>query len=307
MAKYFSRHGVTSFLATTWSDPNEATLKVISNLAGLVGPIKGGARLLGVHLEGPYLNPQKVGAHEPGYIRIAETVEVEQFFETGIVKLVTLAPEIPENLRAVEKFVRRGITVSIGHSNATFEQVNTAFERGLSHATHTFNAMGGFGHREPGTVGAVMSIPGIKCELISDNIHVHPASQKVLFQVKGPEGVILVTDAARGTGLPDGDYLYGSRNVHIQSGAARLMDGTLAGSTLTMERALNNAIAASGWPLRDAWPMSSLNAARQVNISNRKGSIETGKDADIILLDADFNVILTMVEGRVAYSIMQDF
>jgi N-acetylglucosamine-6-phosphate deacetylase len=161
--------------------------------------------------------------------------------------------------------------------------------------------MEGLGHRELGTIGAAMSLPQISCELIADNIHVHPAAQKILVDVKTPSGVILVTDAIRAAGLADGDYMLDDRSVHIQDGAVRLPNGTLAGSVLTMERALKNACAASGRPLSEMWITSSLNAARAIGVSARKGSLEVGKDADLVLLDESFQVQWTVVQGEVVF------
>jgi N-acetylglucosamine-6-phosphate deacetylase len=161
--------------------------------------------------------------------------------------------------------------------------------------------MQGLGHREPGTVGAALTIPQISCELIADNIHVHPAVQKILLDVKSPSGVILITDAIRAAGLPAGEYMLDDRAVNIQDGAVRLPDGTLAGSILTMERALQNLCAATGRPLEELWVTSSQNAARAIGISSHKGSLEAGKDADLVLLDDSFQVHLTVAQGEIIY------
>ncbi|HEX7975781.1 MAG TPA: amidohydrolase family protein, partial [Anaerolineales bacterium] len=158
-----------------------------------------------------------------------------------------------------------------------------------------------YNHRSLGTVGAAFAIPTLHTELIADNIHVHPAVPKILIDVKTPARVILVTDAIRGTGMPDGEYRIDERTITIRDGAARLPSGNLAGSTLTMERALKNVLASSGRPLAEIWPVSSLNAAREIGVSSRKGSLEVGKDADLVLLNPDFTVALTVAEGRVVY------
>jgi N-acetylglucosamine-6-phosphate deacetylase len=177
-----------------------------------------------------------------------------------------------------------------------------AVELGISHATHCFNAMEGLGHRELGTVGAAMTMPQIHCELIADNIHVHPAAQKILVDVKGTAGVILVTDAIRAAGLQDGDYVLDGRSINIRERAVRLSDGTLAGSVLTMERALQNICAATGRPLAETWRMSSLNAARAIGVSAQKGSLEVGKDADLVMLNESFDVSLTVTRGEIAFA-----
>ena len=302
MARFYASHGVTSFLATTWTASRPSIMKALGLVKQMQGQIRGGATLLGAHLEGPYLNPTRCGAQDVNLIRRAEKEEALEFLETGVIRLLALAPEFDENLWLIEECVRRGITVSAAHTTANYEQMQRAAKHGISHLTHCFNAMQGLGHRELGTVGAAMTLPQISCELIADNIHVHPAAQKILVAVKNPSGVILVTDAIRATGLPAGDYMLDDRSIHIQNGAVRLPDGTLAGSVLTMERALQNVCSATGRALAEVWIMSSLNAARAIGVSSHKGSLEVGKDADLVLLDESFNVNLTVVEGEIVFS-----
>jgi N-acetylglucosamine-6-phosphate deacetylase len=302
MAQFYARHGVTGFLPSTWTASGGDIRAVLDSMSTVMGPALGGAAVLGVHLEGPYLNPVRCGAQDAELIRRADRREALDFLETGLVRLIAIAPEYEENLWLIDECVRRGVTVSMGHTAATYEQVQTAVAHGLKHATHCYNAMTGLGHRELGTVGAAMSIPQITCELIADNIHVHPGAQQILVRAKGPDGVVLVTDAVRGVGLPDGEYRIDHRTITIRNGGAYLPGGTLAGSTLTMERALRNVLAATGLTLKEGWRMSSLNAAREIGFSAAKGSLEVGKDADLVIMDADFNVHLTMVEGNVVYT-----
>jgi len=299
MAQFYARHGVTGFLATTWAAMPEALRKVLDTLDGQVGRIPGGASLLGVHLEGPFLNPVRSGAQAPQLIRRASPEEALDYLETGLVRLVALAPEFPENLWLADECVRRGITVSAAHTTATFDQMAEAIRHGVRQVTHCFNAMTALGHREPGTVGAALHFPEIRCELIADNIHVHPAAQRIVYRCKGAEGIVLVTDAIRGAGLPDGEYPIDDRTVVLRDGAVRLPDGTLAGSALTMDRALGNFTRASGQSLGAVWRASSLNAAQAIGVSHRKGSLEAGKDADLVLLDDQFNVLLTVAEGEI--------
>ena len=301
MARFYAAHGVTSFLATTWTASREALIKALELVEEMQGRIRDGATLLGVHLEGPYLNPVRCGAQDINLIRRAEREEALEFLDKGVIHLLALAPEFDENLWLIDECVRRGITVSAAHTTANYAQMQMAAQHGVTQVTHSFNAMEGLGHRELGTIGAAMSLPQISCELIADNIHVHPAAQKILVDVKTPSGVILVTDAIRAAGLPDGDYMLDDRSVHIQDGAVRLPNGTLAGSVLTMERALKNACAASGRPLSEMWITSSLNAARAIGVSARKGSLEVGKDADLVLLDESFQVQWTVVQGEVVF------
>ncbi|HEY9528635.1 MAG TPA: N-acetylglucosamine-6-phosphate deacetylase [Anaerolineales bacterium] len=301
MARFYASHGVTSFLATTWTASRESIRKALELVEEMQGPIPGGATLLGVHLEGPYLNPIRCGAQDANLIRLAEKEEALEFLDSGVIRLLALAPEFDENLWLIDECVQRGITVSAAHTAATYEQMRTAAQHGLTQSTHTFNAMTGLSHREPGTVGAALTIPQISCELIADNIHVHPAVQKILVDVKTPSGVILVSDAVRAAGLPEGEYRLDDRTVNIRDGAVRLSDGTLAGSVLTMERALQNLCAATGRSLSELWVTSSLNAARAIGISSRKGSLEVGKDADLVLLDDSFRVHLTVAQGEVVH------
>jgi N-acetylglucosamine-6-phosphate deacetylase len=302
MARFYASHGVTSFLATTWTASRPAIMNAFELVEEMQGPIQGGATLLGVHLEGPYLNPARCGAQDVNQIRRAEREEALEFLDTGMIRLLALAPEYEENLWLIDECVRRGITVSAAHTAANYEQMQKAVAHGVTQLTHSYNAMQGLGHREVGTIGAAMTLPQVQCELIADNIHVHPAAQRILVDVKGPSGVILVTDAIRAAGLPEGEYMLDERPVRIQEGAVRLADGTLAGSVLTMERALQNVCAATGRALAEIWVMSSLNAARAIGVSSQKGSLEVGKDADLVLLDGSFNVHLTIVEGEIVYS-----
>lgn len=301
MAAFFARHGVTGFLATTWTATRPEINQVLETIKKVLGPVGGGANVLGAHLEGPYLNPSRSGAQDPAQIRRVCREEALEWLGTGIVRLVALAPEFQENLWLVEECVRRGITVAAGHTTADFATMQQSVSLGLRQVTHCFNAMDGLNHRHPGTVGAAMIFPELVCELIADNIHVAPEVQKILVQVKGPSRVILVTDAIRGTGLPDGDYTQAGRQISIRQGAVRLADGTLAGSTLTMDRALANIQQSTGLPLNETWPMSSLNPARAIGLSAAKGSLETGKDADLVLIAPDYIVHLTVVEGRIVY------
>jgi N-acetylglucosamine-6-phosphate deacetylase len=301
MARYYASHGVTSFLATTWTAGRESIQRALELVEEMKGPIRNGATLLGVHLEGPYLHPARCGAQEANHIRRADREEALKFLDTGVIRLLALAPEFEENLWLIDECVKRGITVSAAHTTASYEQMQMAAARGVSHVTHTFNAMQPLNHREPGTVGAALTMPQFTCELIADNIHVHPAAQKILVDAKTPSGVVLITDSVRPAGLPASDYMLDDRTVNTHSGAVRLADGTLAGSILTMERALRNVCASTGRPLTELWPTSSLNAARAIGLSACKGSLEVGKDADLVLLDESFHVHLTVAQGEIVF------
>lgn len=301
LARFYAQNGVTGFLATTWTESREAIMAALEVVMELRGPQPDGANILGAHLEGPYLNVAKRGAQNPEHFRPAGREEALALLDLNVIRLVSVAPEFEENHWLIRECVRRGITVSAAHTAATYEQMQRAVALGVTHTTHTYNAMIGLSHREPGTVGAALTMPEIYCELIADNIHVHPAAMKILFAAKGPDRIVLVTDAVRGAGMGDGEYLIDKRQVIVRDGAVRLADGTLAGSTLTLNRGLYNFMRAIGQPLKAIWQTSSLNAARSLHTEARKGSLEIGKDADLVLVDDQINVHLTVVEGQVVY------
>lgn len=301
LAKFYAEHGCTSFLATTWTDTRERIRAALQNVAQHIGAQPNGATILGAHLEGPYLHPEKCGAQNAEHIRRAQPDEALEFLDIGVIRLLALAPEYDENHWLIRECVRRGITISAAHTSATYDQIRAAVAMGLKQTTHTYNAMTGLHHREPGTLGAALTMSEIRCEVIADNIHVHPGAMNLLYRAKGADGVILITDAVRGAGMPDGEYPIDDRVTIVRDGAVRLPDGTLAGSTLTMDKALRNFMQATNRPLSELWQCSSLNAARAIGVSAKKGSIEVGKDADLVLVDSSINVHLTVVEGRIVY------
>jgi N-acetylglucosamine-6-phosphate deacetylase len=300
VSQFFARHGVTGFLASPWTAPREAITQSLTTIRAVMGHEKG-ATILGAHLEGPWLNSVFCGAQEKTLIRTAEREEAMSHLDSGIVKLVAVAPEIAGNQWLIEECVRRGITVSAGHTNATYAEMQQAVASGIRQVTHCFNAMRPLNHREPGVVGAAMTIPELKCELIADNIHIHPVVMKLLLDVKGPEGVILITDSINAAGMPDGNYSFEGAAVTVINGAARLQDGTLAGSTLTMDRALANFMNACKRPLSELIPCSSTNAAAAIHLEQSKGKLTPGFDADLILVDQNLQVKLTMVAGKIVF------
>jgi N-acetylglucosamine-6-phosphate deacetylase len=301
LARYCARHGVTSFLPTTWSASREATEAALARIAAAIGPIDNGARILGAHLEGPYLNAEHCGAQNVSVIRRADRDEALAFLDTGVLRIVSLAPEFAENVWLIDECVRRGIAVAAAHTAATYDQFVAATQRGLKRSTHTFNAMRGLHHREPGTLGAVLTLPGIDCELIADGVHVHPAAMRLLLAAKGVDRIILITDAIRAAGMPDGEYALDTRTISVRNGSAHLPDGTLAGSVLDMDTALRRFLDATSLSLADAWQVSSRNAARSIGIVDRTGRIATGLDADLVALRDDLTVNMTVAQGRIIY------
>ncbi|WP_461370443.1 N-acetylglucosamine-6-phosphate deacetylase [Candidatus Darwinibacter acetoxidans] len=302
MARFVAKNGTVAFLPSTVTALEEKT-RLVSQVVADYQDLEDGAEVLGIHLEGPYINEKYKGAQYGPAIRPASTSELEELHAVlgEKLRLVTLAPEVPGSLEAAQWLKDRGVTVSIGHTDATYDQAVQGFKSGITHVTHTFNGMRGLHHREPGVVGAVLATPGLYAELIADLIHVHPGAIQVLLRTVGVEHLVLVTDSVQATGLPDGEYVLGDNEIFVQDGAARLADGTLAGSTLTLKQAVRNMIEEIGVHPVDAFRMASLNPARTLGLEHR-GWIREGNRADFVLLTADFEVQKTIIAGRVVYS-----
>ena len=303
IARFLATHGVTSFLPTTWTAPPDRTLAALESIAEAMRAPRepGAARILGAHMEGPYLNPVRAGAQDPAHMRPPEPGELERCLDLGIVRLMTLAPELPAYAAVLDELVQRGITASAGHTDATYADMVAAVEHGVRHATHTFNAMRPLHHRDPGTVGACLTIDALRCELIADGHHVDPVVMDVLLRARGAGNVVLVSDAVRPTGLPEGLHRLDDRTVEVRGGTVRLPGGGLAGSVLTLDRGLGNLARASGRDAAALWRTASANAAESIGIADRKGSLEAGLDADLVLVDADVTVQMTVVEGEIAF------
>jgi N-acetylglucosamine-6-phosphate deacetylase len=298
-----ARHGTTGLLATTLTLPEDVILRALR--AAKAAPRRG-ARILGFHIEGPFINAKLKGAQDERYVRPATIGEIDRLLAEGEEEHVwhfTVAPEVAENMAAIRYLKERGAVISAGHTECTYAQLAAGIDAGVSHVTHLYNAMRGLHHREPGTVGGALTLPGITVELIADGIHVHPASMKVAVGARGADQVLLVTDAMAATGMPEGEYLLGELSVIVKDGAARLKsDGALAGSVLTMDTAVRNMVNLVGVNLADAVAMASLNPARKHGLDHRKGAIAPGMDADVLLLDQNLQVLETIVEGTTVYS-----
>ena len=309
MSRFLVRHGVTGFYATTVTASHAATLAAVENAARFAEASKSGnsedraagARMLGVHLEGPYLSPEYPGAQNPAHIRPPSATEFEELLAAGPVRMMTLAPEVPGTDILIGMAVVAGVRVVLGHTAATFEQATAAIDAGVSQATHTYNAMTGLHHRHPGALGATLTDDRIYAQLIGDEIHVHPAAMRILGRCKGPTRTLLISDAIRAAGMPEGRYEMGRLPVIVEEGACRLEDGTLAGSVLTLDAALRNFMSATGWPLVQAWPVASLSQAQAMGIDREVGRIRPGVHADLVLLDGEAQVVATVVGGRLAY------
>ena len=311
MSRFFAQHGVTSFLPTTMTAAGpqiDAALNAIREARRdqQRQPWAGAAQILGAHIEGPYVNPKQRGAQPAQFMRPAEPSEYDRWFDTGIVRLMTIAPEVGEaNLRLIQDCLANDVAVAIGHTDATYEQAQQAFALGANQTTHTFNAMRPLLQRDPGTVGAVLNNEAVYAQLICDNVHVHPATMRIVFKCKGAGRVVVITDAMEATGLGDGDFKLGSgaeaNDVLVRGGKARLRDGALAGSLATMDVCLRNIIAATGCSLAEAAEMTSHAPAASIGLGAQKGCIEVGYDADLVLLNDQLEVQRTLVGGRTVF------
>ena len=297
-----ARHGTTGFLPTPFTDSQERLLASVKAIETAMKRGTSGGEILGIHLEGPYINIERKGGQPPEYIRKPDLEELRLLLEASNnnVKMITLAPEVNGGSEFVRRIIQYGVVASIGHSNATYDEALRAVDAGVSHACHAYNAMREFHHREPGVVGAVLSCDELTAELIADGIHVHPAAMKILVKCKGTDRIILVTDAVVGTGM-EGRYKLGGRDVVITKKDSRFLDGALAGSVLTMDSAVRNIMGLVGASLQDAVKMATVNPARRIGVYDRKGSLEAGKDADITIVDDQINVYMTMVMGKIVY------
>jgi N-acetylglucosamine-6-phosphate deacetylase len=300
MAQFFASRGVTSFLPTTWTASRTSTLAALRAIAE-ARSFTGGARILGAHMEGPYLSPARCGAQDPSEIRGVDRDEAAAFLDTGAVRLITVAPEAEGADELLDECVRRGVTVSVGHTDATYEQVAAALTRGARHMTHTYNAMSPLRHRAPGAVGAALALSGFGAEVIADEVHVHPAAVHALVRARGADEVVLVTDAIRPTGTSTADGRLQGRPVAVRDGAVRFENGQLVGSVLTMDLALRNVLRITGRPLAELWPVASRNPASAAGVADRTGRLAPGLDADLVVLDEQHRVVRTVVEGRTVY------
>jgi N-acetylglucosamine-6-phosphate deacetylase len=306
MAKTLPREGTTSFLATTMTAPIEHIERALQNAAQYIYSSNppGEAEVLGIHLEGPFISQKRAGAQHPENI-IEPNIKLFQKWQNianGHIRLVTLAPEENNGLALTAYLKETGVIASIGHSDAVYEQVNAAIQAGVTHATHLFNGMRGIHHREPGVAGAVLMHDEVLCELIVDGIHVAPEMVRFAYKMKGSDGLILITDAMRAKCLGAGIYELGGQEVIVQGEKATLRDGTLAGSILKLGDAVKNAMSFTGCTLEDIIRMASWNPAKQLGVSDRKGSIRVGKDADLVVLDEQHHVVMTICRGKLAYA-----
>lgn len=304
MARHLARHGVTSYLPTTVTAPLDATLESLDKLGAAVEsaavspPIEARAQPLGVHLEGPFLSHAKRGVHPPEHLLPPSPELLDRLWQGARhrVSMMTIAPELPGALKTIAHAAGRGVAVSLGHSDSQSGPVEAAIAAGARHATHTFNAMRVLDHREPGILGAALADARLTADIIADGIHVHPQIVELFLRAKGAGGAVLITDAISATGMGDGRYRLGPFDVEVR-GDRCLREGRLAGSVLTLDRAVRNVVHLAGWSLQEAIRLATLNPARVIGVEGKKGLLAPGADADIVVLTPAGEVVRTITRG----------
>ncbi|MEM1532925.1 MAG: N-acetylglucosamine-6-phosphate deacetylase [Desulfurococcaceae archaeon] len=307
MSKHYVKHGVTSYVPTTVTAPHEVIIDACRAVreARLQWTPIDGSRILGVHLEGPYINPKAAGAQNTAYIRKPSIKELQEYIDASgkTVVQITIAPEIDGALDLIRYASSVGITVSAGHTDSSYEEGVKAVELGVSKATHIFNGMTRFHHREPGIALALLQSPRVFIELIADFIHIHPAVVKMIIDLGGSSRITLITDSIAATDMPDGIYELGGLKVIVEKGVCKLLNtGSLAGSTLTMDKAFKNVVKL-GYSLMDAAAMASTTPAKSINVDEKLkiGDIRAGYVADIAILNKELEVVKTIIEGSIVY------
>jgi N-acetylglucosamine-6-phosphate deacetylase len=302
ICKTLAKHGTTAFLPTTVSAPVDTLTAAIDRLTALIGTRLEGAKPLGIHLEGPFINVLKRGTHESSNVHKPDAALLSDWIRrsNALIKLLTMAPELEGAADVARMAGKGGIVVGMGHSNASFEEAAQAANGGVRYAVHTFNAMRQFSHRDSGIVGAVLSDDRIFAEIIADGVHVAPEVVRLFAKAKGAKRIILATDATSATDMPDGQYALGGSNVEVVGGVCRDAEGRLAGSTLTQDQALRNLMLWSDLRFEDVLLAVTANPAKALGLKGR-GRIEPGGFADFTLLDKQFQVARTYVGGTLAY------
>jgi N-acetylglucosamine-6-phosphate deacetylase len=301
MGSFLAAHGTGSFLATTVTAPLDATLRSLSKLAKLLArpPVEGQARPIGIQLEGPFLSHARRGVQPPEHLLAPDIATFDRLFEAaeGRIRLMTLAPELPGAVELAAYAISRGVRISMGHSDATTAETRAVIAAGAVSATHTFNAMRALDHREPGILGVVLTCDALYAEMICDGIHTAPEMVKLWWRAKGPERAILVTDAISATGMPDGEYQLGEFAVQVANGRA-MARGVLAGSVLTLDRALANFMEFTGAPLEQALRLATVNPALMTGLGDQAGSVAVGMPANLAAVDGAGKLMGSVVNGQ---------
>jgi N-acetylglucosamine-6-phosphate deacetylase len=296
------KHGVTAYLPTTVTASQEKILKALGGLGKLIATTnknQGRATPFGIHLEGPFISHVKRGVHPPQDLLPPSPQTLDRFWQAsaGNIRMMTIAPELPGAPETIRYACTLGVHSSLGHSNATYQEAQSGISAGADHATHTFNAMRALDHRDPGILGAVLENDELTADIIADGIHVHPSVLNMFLRAKGVDRAILITDAISATGMPDGIYSLGGLEVQVNNGRCEYQ-GKLAGSVLTLDRAIRNVMSFAGWRLQETVKLATLNPAQRLGISDQRGLLATGRRADLVVLTPEGQVAHTIIGGE---------
>jgi len=302
--RQLAKHGVTAYLPTTVTASQEKILKTLDGLGKLIATAnrnRGRAVPLGIHLEGPFISHEKRGVHPPQNLLPPSPQALDRFWQAsaGNIRMMTIAPELPGAAETIRHARTLGVHSSLGHSNATYQEAQSGISAGADHATHTFNAMHALDHRDPGILGAVLENDELTADIIADGIHVHPSVLKLFLREKGADRAILITDAISATDMPDGNYNLGGLEVQVSNGRCEYQ-GKLAGSVLTLDRAIRNVMSFAGWQLQQAVKLATLNPAQRLGISDQRGLLAVGRRADLVVLTPEGQVAQTIIGGETA-------
>ena len=299
IGKSIIKNGVTSFLPTTMTMSQKDIYNALNNIKQYINKKYSGAEVLGAHLEGPFINNNYKGAQSNKYIQEPSFCFIKDYID--IIKIISYSPETDKNLSFTKEIKEKtNIVLSIAHSNATYDECKLAIDNGVSNITHLFNAMTPLNHREMGVVGAALTTD-VYCEIICDNIHINPNLYQFVLNNKGKDKVILITDSMRAGCMPDGKYDLGGQEVFVKNNVARLASGNLAGSVLTLNKAVYNFLKNTNLSINEAINLASLNPAKSINMDSTKGSLEVGKDADIALFDDEMNCYMSISHGEIVF------
>jgi len=301
ITRYEATQGVTSIAISTVCSDFDHLLRQLDMAVEAAGKPEG-AKIAAIHAEGPFINPAKKGAMDERFILSPNREQLDLMIAhgNGLLRLITLAPEMEGALDLISYAVSRGLTVSMGHTTATYAQAQAAIRAGASQTTHTFNAMRAYSHREPGILGAALTEPAVRCEMICDHTHLHPAVLELIYQLKGADGINIISDSEYGAGLDADEIMVDGEVRYIRDGVMLLADGTIAGSASSMLKGIQNLLS-DGIPMEDVSRMASLNPAKTLKIDHLTGSIAVGKAADLVVLDKNHNVLFTYVDGECVY------
>jgi len=300
--RHMAKHGVTGYLATTVTAPTHRILKALDHLGRSIGRnIRQPQRAvpLGIHLEGPFISHAKRGVHPPEHLVPPSTDRLEAFWQAslGTIRMMTVAPEIPGAIETIHHAQTLGIHSSLGHSDANYDQARAAIAAGADHATHTFNAMRALDHRDPGILGAVLAQDGVTADIIADGVHVHPSVVQLFLRAKGAARAVLITDAISAAGMPEGRYRLGDLEVDVKGDRCEYQ-GRLAGSVLTLDRAVRNVMSFAAWSLQEATRLATFNPAQLLGAGHERGEVAPGRIADMVVLTGEGHVADTILAGN---------